>query len=164
LPFSFTAAAINAGTVRAAAKRTVLISWLEGYAVFSIKYRLAPKYPYPDMVYDVERSIRYIRHHAKRWAADGKEIVLSAALRALNSMGGLLNLPGDLGARDSVNRESATVQAVVTLYAQSSFATVPLNKDVHALLDPLIQQKGEQQALREAAPITHLTKTAPHFS
>ena len=30
-----------------------------GYAVFSINYRLAPKYPYPYMVYDVERSIRF---------------------------------------------------------------------------------------------------------
>ncbi len=29
-----------------------------GYAVFSINYRLAPKYPYPYMVYDVERAIR----------------------------------------------------------------------------------------------------------
>ena len=33
-----------------------------GYAVFSINYRLAPKYPYPYMVYDVERAIRFIRH------------------------------------------------------------------------------------------------------
>jgi alpha-L-fucosidase 2 len=55
------------------------------------------------------------------------------------------------------------VQAVVTLYAQSSFATVPLNKDVHALLDSLIQQKGEAEALKEASPITYVTKDAPPF-
>ncbi len=46
-----------------------------------------------------------------------------------------------------MDRESAQVQAVVTLFAQSSFATVPLNADVHALLDPLIQQKGQAEAL-----------------
>src|ERR1700722_16949967 len=36
-----------------------------GYAVFSVNYRLAPKYPYPYMVYDVERAVRYIRYHAR---------------------------------------------------------------------------------------------------
>ena len=58
-------------------------------------------------------------------------------------MAGLLGAPGNPAAADPVDRESAQVQSVVTLYAQSSFATVPLNRDVHALLDPLIQQKGE---------------------
>src|SRR5882724_8300230 len=46
-----------------------------GYAVFSINYRLAPTYPYPAMVEDVERAIRYIRHNAKKWKADPNRIV-----------------------------------------------------------------------------------------
>src|ERR1035438_8191869 len=47
-----------------------------GYAVFSINYRLAPKYPYPYMVYDVERAVRYLRHNAVKWDADGAKIAL----------------------------------------------------------------------------------------
>src|SRR2546422_5168095 len=47
-----------------------------GYAVFSINYRLAPTFPYPAMVEDVERAIRYIRHNAKRWKADPNRIAL----------------------------------------------------------------------------------------
>ena len=43
-----------------------------GYAVFSINYRLAPKYPYPYMVYDVERAVRFLRHNATRWDAQDK--------------------------------------------------------------------------------------------
>jgi acetyl esterase/lipase len=78
-------------------------------------------------------------------------------------MVGLLNLPGDPSASDPVDRESAQVQAVVTLFAQSSFATVPLNADVHALLDPLIKEKGEAEALREASPITYVSKSDPPF-
>jgi acetyl esterase len=136
-----------------------------GYAVFSVNYRLAPKYPYPYMVYDVERSVRYIRHNAQRWNADPDRMALvgGSAGGYLSNMVGLLNVPGDPQAADPVDRESAKVQAVVTLYAQSSMATVPLNADVHALLDPLIQQKGEQAALREASPITYVTKNAPPF-
>jgi acetyl esterase/lipase len=136
-----------------------------GYAVFAINYRLAPKYPYPYMVEDVERSIRYLRHHAKQWHAEGDEIALvgGSAGGFLSNMVGLLGAPGDPSAIDPVDRESAKVQAVVTLFAQSSFATVPLNANVHALLDPLIQQKGEQEALRESAPITYVAKNAPPF-
>ena len=124
-----------------------------GYAVFSINYRLAPKYPYPYMVYDVENSVRYLRKNAKRWNADPDKIALvgGSAGGFLSNMVGLLNAPG------------AEVQAVVTLFAQSSFATVPLNKDVHALLDPLIKAKGEEEALREASPITYVSKNAPPF-
>lgn len=124
-----------------------------GYAVFSINYRLAPKYPYPDMVYDVEQSIRFIRQNAAKWDVNPGQIALlgGSAGGFLSNMVGLLNAPG------------AKVQAVVTLFAQSSFATVPLNADVHALLDPLIQKKGEAAALQEASPITYVTKDAPPF-
>ena len=117
------------------------------------------------MVHDVERSIRYLRYNATQWSADGNKIALvgGSAGGFLSNMVGLLNAPGDPSASDPVDRESAKVQAVVTLYAQSSFATVPLNKDVHALLDPLIQQKGEQEALKEASPITYVTRNAPPF-
>jgi acetyl esterase len=136
-----------------------------GYAVFSINYRLAPKYPYPYMVYDVERAVRFIRYNARRWDAQGNRIALigGSAGGFLSNMVGLLNVPGNASASDAVDRESAQVQAVVTLFAQSSFATVPLNADVHALLDPLIKEKGEAEALREASPITYVSKGDPPF-
>lgn len=136
-----------------------------GYAVFAVNYRLAPKYPYPYMVQDVERSIRYLRYNAKKWNADPKKIALigGSAGGFLSNMVGLLNAPGDPHAADPVDRVSAGVQAVVTLFAQSSFATVPLNANVHALLDPLIAKEGEQQALKDASPITYVSKKAPPF-
>jgi alpha-L-fucosidase 2 len=117
------------------------------------------------MVQDVERAVRYLRHNAKRWDAEPNRIALvgGSAGGFLSNMVGLLNLPGDPAASDPVERESAGAQAVVTLFAQSSFATVPLNADVHALLDPLIARKGEAQALREASPITYAGKNAPPF-
>lgn len=136
-----------------------------GYAVFSINYRLAPQYPYPYMVFDVERAVHYLRHNAAKWNANPNEIALvgGSAGGFLSNMVGLLNAGGNSTASDPVDRESARANAVVTLYAQSSFATVPLNKDVHALLDPLIEKVGEQAALREASPITHVKPGEPAF-
>lgn len=136
-----------------------------GYAVFSINYRLAPKYPYPYMVEDVERAVRFIRHHAAKWHGDPKEMALvgGSAGGFLSNMVGLQGPAGDPKAKDPVDRESAKVEAVVTLFAQSSFATVPLNEDVHALLDPLIAKEGEAKALKEASPITYVTSAAPPF-
>jgi acetyl esterase/lipase len=136
-----------------------------GYAVFSVNYRLAPKYPYPYMVLDVQRAVRYIRHHAQEWNADPNRIALvgGSAGGFLSNMVGLLNGPGDEKASDPVDRESAKVQAVVSLYAQSSFEFIPLNVDVHRLLDPLIAEKGEKDAIREASPITYVNKDDPPF-
>jgi acetyl esterase/lipase len=136
-----------------------------GYAVFSINYRLAPKYPYPFMVYDVERAVRYLRHNAPKWNANPHQITLvgGSAGGFLSNMVGLLDAPGDPKAADPVDRESARPNAVVTLYAQSSFATVPLNRDVHALLDPLIAKVGEKETLRQASPITYVHPGAPPF-
>ena len=136
-----------------------------GYAVFSINYRLAPKYPYPYMVLDTERAVRFIRHNAKKWNGDPKRIALvgGSAGGFLSNMVGLQNLNGNAKAADPVDRESARAQAVVSLFAQSSFEFVPLNADVHRLLDPLIAEKGYKEAIREASPITYVSKNDPPF-
>jgi acetyl esterase/lipase len=136
-----------------------------GYAVFSVNYRVAPKYPYPYMVLDVQRAVRYIRYHAKDWNADPNRIALvgGSAGGFMSNMVGLLNADGDPKAADPVDRVSARAQAVVSLYAQSSFEFVPLNADVHRFLDPLIAAKGEKEAIREASPITYVSKDDPPF-
>jgi acetyl esterase len=136
-----------------------------GYAVFSVNYRLAPKYPFPYMVEDVQRAVRYIRYNAAKWDGDPNKIALvgGSAGGFLSNMVGLLHAPGDPKAADPVDRVSAKAQAVVSLYAQSSFEFVPLNADVHRLLDPLIAAKGEKEAIREASPITYVNKDDPPF-
>jgi alpha-L-fucosidase 2 len=136
-----------------------------GYAVFSVNYRLAPQYPYPFMVEDVQRAVRFIRYHAAEWNADPDKIALvgGSAGGFLSNMVGLLNAPGDPNATDPVDRVSAQAQAVVSLYAQSSFEFVPLNADVHRLLDPLIAKKGEKAAIKEASPITYVSSHDPPF-
>ena len=136
-----------------------------GYAVFSINYRLAPKYPYPAMVQDVQRAIRFIRAHASEWNADPKRMALvgGSAGGYLSNMAGLLNSDGDITAKDPVDRESARAQAVVTLFGPSDFRGQPMNVNVRALLDAPIQEKGQEAVMAEASPITHVSKSAPPF-
>src|SRR5437879_7458926 len=128
-----------------------------GYAVFSINYRLAPKYPYPAMVEDVERAIRYIRHNAKTWQADPKRIALvgGSAGGYLSNMAGILQAPGIRGSKDPVDGTSARVQAVVTLFGPSDFRGREPSAGLKALLGPLIAQKSLDAALAEATPVMH---------
>jgi acetyl esterase len=136
-----------------------------GYAVFSINYRLAPKFPYPAMVEDVQRAIRYIRHNAKKWNADPKRIALvgGSAGGYLSNMVGLLNAQGIAGAKDPVDRTSARVQAVVTLFGPSDLRGKEPSEGLKKLLGPLIEKKGVETALAEVSPVTHMSEGAPPF-
>jgi acetyl esterase len=136
-----------------------------GYAVFSINYRLAPKFPYPAMVEDVERAVRFIRHNSRRWDADPKRIALvgGSAGGYLSNMVGIRQKGGIKGARDPVDRVSAKVQAVVSLFAPSDFRGAPPSDNLRALLAPLIEKEGEEKALAEASPVMHITGEEPPF-
>lgn len=136
-----------------------------GYDVFSINYRLAPKYPYPAMIEDVQRAIRYIRFHAREWDADSREIALigGSAGGYLSTIVGLLNASSIKGAEDPVDRESARVQAVVSLFGISDFRSMRIGENVRAFLDPLIREKGEETALAEASPANYVNPDAPPF-
>jgi alpha-L-fucosidase 2 len=136
-----------------------------GFAVFSINYRLAPKDPYPAMVEDVERAIRFIRHNARKWHADPNRIALvgGSAGGYLSNLVGVLQAPGIKGAKDPVDRTSARVQAVVTLFGPSDLRGRDPQGGAKSLLAPLMEQKGVEAALAEASPVMHVTSDAPPF-
>jgi acetyl esterase/lipase len=136
-----------------------------GYAVFSINYRLAPQFSYPAPIQDVQRSIRFVRANARRWNVDPTRLALigGSAGGYLGAMAGLEDAKGDKAASDPVDRESARVQAVVSLYGLTGFENIELSKNEHLLLDHLIQQKGEAIARREASPAHLATKMSPPF-
>ena len=41
-----------------------------GYTVFAINHRAAPRFHYPAAVEDVQRAIRFVRHHAADYSID----------------------------------------------------------------------------------------------
>jgi alpha-L-fucosidase 2 len=136
-----------------------------GYAVFAINYRLAPKHPYPAMVEDTQRAVRFIRRHARQWDADPRRIALvgGSAGGYLSNLAGVLEGAGERKAKEPVDRASAAAQAVVTLFGPSDFRGRPPSKGLRALLGPLIAEKGEEAALAEASPVMHIRRDAPPF-
>ena len=41
-----------------------------GYTVFAINHRAAPRFHYPTAVEDVQRAVRFVRHHARQFGID----------------------------------------------------------------------------------------------
>lgn len=145
-----------------------------GYTMFVINHRAAPVYRYPDAVNDAQRAVRFVRHHAQRFAIRADRI---GALGG-SSGGHLVNLLGtldgkpDAEAEDAVERESAKVQTVVALYAPSEMAKVDTafgSVTVTAFLGmrppgaKVSKSAPEARLYWEASPVNHVTPDDPPF-
>jgi acetyl esterase/lipase len=95
-----------------------------GYTVFVVTHRAAPTFRYPAAVDDVQRAVRFVRHSAKERGIDPARIgaVGHSSGGHLAAMLGVLEGLGSVTDVDLVNRESANVQAVVTVAAPSDLA------------------------------------------
>jgi acetyl esterase/lipase len=107
--------AINLGLVRPFTNR--------GYTVFAVVHGSQPRFSIPEVLQDMHRAVRFIRHHAKEYDVDPDRIGICGA-----SAGGHLSLMqgvgGDAGnqeAKDPVDKESSRVQAVACFFPPTDF-------------------------------------------
>ena len=89
-----------------------------GYTVFAVSHLSQPKATVMEIVEDVNRSVRFIRHHAQEYRVKPDQLGVMGG-----SAGGHLSLmlatrggPGDPQATDPVDRESSAVQAVAIFF------------------------------------------------
>ena len=84
-----------------------------------MNHRAAPRFRYPAAVEDVQRAVRFIRHHADAYGIDADQIGATGGSSGghLALMLGVLDGTGDSDDPDPVSRESAKVQTVATLFA-----------------------------------------------
>lgn len=89
-----------------------------GYTVFAVAHVSQPECSIMDIVEDVQRAVRSIRHEAARHGVDPARLAVVGG-----SSGGHLSLmiatrggPGPSDAADPVDRESSAVQAVACFY------------------------------------------------
>ena len=139
-----------------------------GYTVFSVNHRSAPRFRYPAPVEDVQRAVRYIRHHASDFGIDPERIgaVGSSSGGHLVSMLGVLDGDGDPRDADPVNRESAKVQCVVATFAPSDLLHIATH--IPPLLGVSLPGERDSDSIEfrlyvEASPISHVSAGDPPF-
>ena len=131
-----------------------------GYTVFTINHRAAPRFRYPAAVEDVQRAVRFVRHHAERYGVDPNRLGGwgGSSGAHLVSMLGTMDGDGDPHDPDPVNRASAKLQAVVARAAPTHFAEFDHPYVVSFLGAPPGQ---DNVTYREASPITYVTPDDP---
>jgi acetyl esterase/lipase len=89
-----------------------------GYTVFAVGHGSQPEFTVMEIVDDVQRAVRFIRHRAREYGVDPGHLGVTGG-----SSGGHLCLmlatrggPGQPEAMDPVDRESSAVQAVACFY------------------------------------------------
>lgn len=107
--------AINPGPIREFVRR--------GYTVFPVVHGSQPKFTIPEILEDLHRSVRYVRHHAANYGIDPDQIGIygGSAGGHLSLMQGTLGQPGNPEAADPVDRHSSRVQAVACFYPPTDF-------------------------------------------
>jgi len=94
-----------------------------GYTVFTVVHGSQPKFTIPEIVQDIHRAVRFIRHNAGRYGIDPNKLGITGG-----SAGGHLSLtmgtqgkPGNADAKDPVDRESSAVEAVACFFPPTDF-------------------------------------------
>lgn len=89
-----------------------------GYSVICLSHMSQPKATVMEIVTDIHRAVRFVRHHANEFEIDPDRIGVTGG-----SSGGHLSLmlatlggPGSADAEDPVDRESSAIQAVAVFF------------------------------------------------
>lgn len=97
---------------------TVAVFLRAGYTVFAVCHISQPDATVMEIIEDMHRGVRYVRHHAAEYGVDPNRLGMVGG-----SAGGHLSLmiatrggPGDPDAADPVDRESSAVQAVAIFF------------------------------------------------
>jgi acetyl esterase/lipase len=156
-----------------------------GYTVFAVVHGSQPKFTIPEAIADMNRSVRYIRYHAKDYKIDPDRIGITGG-----SAGGHLSLmqgtAGDLGdakAKDPVDRTSSRVQAVACFFPPTDFLNYGEKgkealgrgtlSDLRAAFDfhefdpktkafvPITDEEKRREIGRKISPIYHVSADDP---
>jgi len=94
-----------------------------GYTVFAVVHGSQPKYTIPEILEDMHRAVRYIRHHARDYDVDPGKLGIygGSAGGHLSLMQGTAGNDGNPKAKDEVDRESSRVQAVACFFPPTDF-------------------------------------------
>lgn len=141
----------------------------KGYVVYSVNYRLAPKFHYPAQIDDVQRAVRWVRIHSADYSLDPDRLAAMG-----DSAGGYLAaMLGTLETRDNsdttLSGMSSRVQCVVDLYGPVDFtapaSSVKFSSLAAGLLEGFFGKKRDDamELYREGSPMMHIDKKCVPF-
>jgi acetyl esterase len=133
----------------------------QGHVAFSVNYRLAPEYPYPAAIEDLQTAVRFVREHAGEYGVDPAKIWAIGG----SAGGHLAALLGTLG--QGPTTEGARIAAAVSWSGPMDLEI--LSASTRGLEKAATQFVGCTRAedpacsaeLREASPVTHLDPSDP---
>jgi len=177
---------IHGGGFRAGSKAQIAPQFLQaclqaGISVASIEYRFTQKAPYPAQMMDCARALQFIRSNADAWGFDRKRVAATggSAGAGISLWLGFHKDLADPNSSDPVARESTRLTCILPSQMQCTYdprvikTLIPGNAyDVSAIkflfgvpvsfnwdTDPISPELDAK--IKDAAPITHLTKDAP---
>jgi acetyl esterase/lipase len=161
---------------------TLLHACLEaGISVASIEYRFTQKAPYPAQMMDCARALQFLRAHAAEWGFDPRRVAATggSAGAGISLWLGFHRDLADPQSADPLARQSTRLTCILPTQMQCTYdprvikALIPGDAyNVSAIkflfglpvsfnweTDPIPPELDAK--LKDAAPITHLTKDAP---
>ncbi len=94
-----------------------------GYTVFAVVHASQPRFTIPEAIADVNRAVRFIRHHAKDYHIDPDRIGITGGSAGghLSLMLGTAGAAGNPKALDPIDRVPSKVQAVACFFPPTDF-------------------------------------------
>jgi acetyl esterase/lipase len=145
-----------------------------GYTVFAVCHVSQPDATVMEIVKDMHRAMRFIRHHAREYGVDPARLGVTGG-----SAGGHLSLmlatrggPGPAAAPDPVDRETSAVQAVAIFYPVTDLLNLGTSTENPGDGGPprsFVKAFGPESTNltvwkvvgRETSPIYHVTSNLP---
>jgi acetyl esterase/lipase len=155
-----------------------------GYTVFEVVHGSQPKFTITEIIDDMHRSIRFIKHNAKRFNIDPERLGIYGASAGghLSLMMGHAGRDGNPKAEDPIDRLNSRVACVACFFPPTDFLNFgkegnelidralkpPFTAavDFHeysrktALFEPVKDPKKLREIMREISPITHVGKSS----
>lgn len=133
-----------------------------GFTLFVVRHGSSPKYVIPEIVQDVRRAVRYIRHNADEWDVDPNRLGAfgGSAGGHLALMLGNASDAGDPAAAEPFMRTESRIASVVAYYPPVDLQ--PIARGADASMDTRFPALNFDPAVAaDFSPIVHVTADDP---
>jgi acetyl esterase/lipase len=133
----------------------------KGFTVFAVRHGSSPKYVIPDIVKDVQRSVRFVRLHAKRFQVDPDRLGVcgGSAGGHLSLVLGTMSDEGDPNAKNVLLRTSSRVAAVVAYFPPTDLRPYVKEGNPRRKQFPALQ--FDPAKAPEVSPLLHVSSDDP---